>query len=133
MCFSGKTTVAIRGAKRVFVDFLTRKEFVFQCNVTSDPSTPPTLHWNKTEPYNDLVHEEPPYVYVKNEFLIIMFPPNCSSDCAKYLGEYKCSGYNGRNLEMRSITISYRPSTGKYATCNYNLVYSKTMLVHIRV
>src|SRR6218665_4045389 len=117
MGFSGKTRVAISGSKRVFVDFLKRREFVFQCNVTADPSTPPTLHWNKTEPYGDLVRNEPPYVYVKNEFLIIMFPPNCSSACAKYLGEYRCSGYNGHSREIRSITISYQYRPGEYATC----------------
>ena len=116
VCFSVKTKVTIRGSKSVVaVDFLEEKQFVFQCYVTTDPSTPPTVLWYKTEPFGDLVRDEPPYVYVAKEFLIIMVYPNCSSQCSKYLGEYRCNGKNEYDEDNQTITLSYqyRPSPGE--------------------
>lgn len=111
-----KTNVTIRGSKHVSVDFLDEKQFVFQCVVTSDPSTPPIVQWYKTEPFGDLVCSKPPYVNVTNKFLIITIYPNCSADCAQYLGEYRCVADNGYSQESRTITLSYqtRPSTGEH-------------------
>lgn len=103
------------------VDFLEEKEFVFQCLVDSDPSTPATVRWYKTEPYGDLVRDEKPYVCVglAKGLLIIAINPKCSVDCAKYLGEYKCVGDNGYSQDTQTITLSYRyrpPPTGEHIT-----------------
>ena len=114
--FSVKTRVTIRGPEDPSVDFLEEKQFVFLCDVISDPSRPAIVRWYKTEPYGDLVRDEPPYIYVENRFLIIMVYPNCSSDCAKNLGEYRCIGDNGYSRENQTITISYefKPPPGKH-------------------
>ena len=102
------------GLKEVSVDFRHQKHFIFQCYVTSDPSTPPTVQWFKTEPFGDLVRNELPYILVEKEFLIIMIYPNCSSECSKYLGEYRCTGGSNYSSENQTITLSYqyRPSPG---------------------
>ena len=102
-----KTKVTIRGLKNVSVDFLEEKHVAFQCSVIADPSTSATIRWYKTEPFGDLVRSEPPYVNIENEFLIITIDPNCSAECVKYLGEYRCVGDNGYSQENRTITLSY--------------------------
>lgn len=108
----------------MLVNFLKKQEFIFYCYVTSDPSTPATLRWHKTEPFNDLVRDEPPYVTVKNGFLVIMVYPNCSSVCAKYLGEYSCTGDNGYSRDSLKIFLSYKykAKIGKHITCRCHLM-----------
>src|SRR6218665_2720703 len=107
LCFPVKTKVTIRGPENVSVDFLEEKQLVFQCHVTSDPSTPPTVHWYKTQPFGDLVRDVPPYVNVTSEFLIITIDPKCSAECVKYLGEYRCVGNNGYSQDSQTITLHY--------------------------
>ena len=108
--------MTITGSKEVSVDFLEQKHFIFQCKATSDPSTPPTVRWYKTEPFGDLVRNEPPYILVEKEFLIIMVYPDCSSECSNYLGEYRCIGNNVYSQGNQTITLSYqyRPSPGEH-------------------
>lgn len=100
------------------MDFLEEKQFVFLCDVISDPSRPAIVRWYKTEPFGDLVRDEPPYVYVTKNILVIMIDPKCSIDCTKYLGEYKCVGDDGYRQEHSTITLSYqyRSSTGEHIT-----------------
>ena len=99
------------------VDFLEEKLFYFQCVVTSDPSTPPTVRWYKTEPTDYLVRNELPYVFVAMETLVIRIDPKCSANCTKYLGEYRCVGDNGYSRDSRTIKLAYQPPEGKYNTC----------------
>ena len=107
LCFPVKTRVTISGPENVCVDFLEGKQFIFQCHVTSDPSTPPTVQWYKTQPFGDLVRDELPYVNVTSEFLIITIDPNCSAECVKYLGEYRCVGDNGYSQDNETITLRH--------------------------
>jgi len=111
--------VAIKGSGNVSVDFLEEKQFVFRCDVVSDPSRPATVRWYKTEPFGDLVHDEPPHVYVMKDILVIMIDSKCSvSNCSKYLGEYRCVGDDGYNQEYRTITLhyQYKSPTGEHIT-----------------
>ena len=123
-CFSVRTKVTIRSSRNVSVDFPEEVQFVSQCCVTSDPSTPSTVEWRKVEPFGDLVRDEQPYVYVRKELLIVTTYPNCSSDCAKYLGEYRCIGNNNYSRDSGTITIPYKdkPSSGDHTTSWYFLL-----------
>ena len=104
------------------VDYREETLLFFQCDVTSDPSTPPTVRWYSSGSDDDLTRSETPCAFVATKTLVMTIDPKSFANCAKYLGKYRCVGSNGYTRDNSTVMVTFHQVITLYYNLNKNQI-----------
>lgn len=121
--FLVRTKVTLLSSSRSeSVDISEGNRFQFNCSAVSDPSTQPTVKWQRAIDQGlgglEPVYNETHCVVVLGGSLTICPEGNCSATCNKYLGEYICVGSN--IYTQANVTVRVNGTTGEH-----NIIFSQ--------
>ena len=99
--------MSIHGNPNVSVNVHEEHRVQFNCCVSSDPSTLPSIRWFKIGQFGDeRVRNDPPFIRLVGGTLTFRINPNNTEDGGKgYLGEYKCVGDNGYSSGFKTAKL----------------------------